>query len=42
MGHKHSKPKKLFALDKKEKTIEEKNNYKMSEDNITKSSFEFI
>ena len=43
MGHKNAKPKKLFEFDKKSnQTKEEKNNYKMSEDNITKSSFEFI
>ena len=43
MGHKNSKPKKLFAISKKEKQSEEiKNNNKMAEDNITKSSFDFI
>ena len=43
MGHKNSKPQKLFALEKKEKQSEEiKNINKIAEDNITKSSFDFI
>ena len=43
MGHKHSRPKKAFAFDSKEnQSIENKNIKKIAEDNISKSSFEFI
>ena len=43
MGHKNSKPKKLFAFDKNDKqSVEIKNINKIAEDNITKSSFDFI
>ena len=43
MGHKNAKPKKLFVFDKKEKQSNEmKIKNKIAEDNISKSSFEFI
>ena len=42
MGMKNAKPKKLFAIDNEKQSNELKNNNKVSEDNITKSSFEFI
>ena len=42
MGHKNAKPKKLFEFDKRERQNIEENNNKMREDNITKSSFEYI
>ena len=43
MGHKHSKPKKVFAFEQKEKqSIETKTIKKIAEDNISKSSFEYI
>ena len=43
MGHKNTTPKKLFEFDKKEKQSNEmKIKNKIAEDNISKSSFEFI
>ena len=42
MGMKNSKPKKLFAIDNEKQNIELKSNNKVAEDNISKSSFEFL
>ena len=42
MGMKNSKPKKLFAIDNEKQNKELQSNNKVAEDNISKSSFEFL